>query len=144
MNSTRIVNISPLTKLENKFLVPENENNIKIDFLYGLMHYKHQTISVSDNKIVDIIPISSILYIKSDSNYSTFHMVCGKQKTTSKTLKYWHEKISDTHFLRCHNSYLINAKHVKSIDINQSHIIVNENIVPISRLRKNSILKFFS
>ena len=48
------------------------------------------------------------------------------------------EKLISHHFLRCNNCYLVNLRHIRSVEDNV--VIVGEDRLPISRPKKKSFL----
>jgi two-component system, LytTR family, response regulator len=69
-----------------------------------------KTIAVNYNGTARYIPLSEIVMIEADSNYSTLYLVDGKKILTSRTLKYWCSKIKGhSDFIRPHRSFLINT-----------------------------------
>jgi len=72
-----------------------------------------ETIIIKEGSTARYIRLADIIMIEADSNYTTIHLNDGKRILTSKTLKYWIEKIGDeTGFIRPHRSYLVNKKHI--------------------------------
>lgn len=61
----------------------------------------------------------------------------GTKRNSKKTLKKWEEILNENHFVRSHNSFLVNLKHVYYIKNNQI-ILKSGNTVPLSRTYKNN------
>ena len=118
-------------------------NDAQMQAMQKLLFYQYKSITISGKDFIRIVPISTIMLIQSSSNYSTIVLNSGKKILTCKTLKFWKEKIDDPHFIRCHNSYLINKNYVKSINRIENHLFVNDMAIPIARSKKNNILKYF-
>ena len=79
---------------------------------------------------------NQILFIKSDSNYSTiFYMTNQLQKVfTSRTLKHWHTKFDSDKLIKIHNSYLINKDKIMCINRSNKTVQIQEEIeIPYSR-----------
>ncbi|MEZ4911859.1 MAG: LytTR family DNA-binding domain-containing protein [Saprospiraceae bacterium] len=102
--------------------------------------YAPEFIAVKNGKISKLIHLSEISYLKAESNYTV--IVHGKCEIwTSKTLKYWEEKISNPVFMRCHHKYLINTSKIVHIDYcNKTMALGDEIFMPIAR-RKMAIIK---
>ena len=79
-----------------------------------------------------------ILYITADSNYSTIIFTDGQKVFTSKTLKYWEQKLNDVGLLRTHKSFSVNKDFVTQINNSTSEIkLIGDVMLPVSRsLRK--------
>ncbi len=144
MRSTKVLQLHPVNRTKNIDISVINiRTEEKVAYIHSILVYEHKTITVHNHKSVDIVPISSVLYIQSSSNYSTIYLEGGKSIVTSKTLKYWQQKINDARFLRSHTSFLVNSKYVKSIDKKNNSMVVGINKVLVSRSRKIEILSYF-
>lgn len=60
-----------------------------------------------------VVLVSDILRIEADNNYSTVYLSDGHKHVVSKTLKFFEDLLSDSGFLRIHQSHLINARNIK-------------------------------
>jgi len=82
-----------------------------------------------------------IIYCRSDGNYTTFYTQQMEKIVVSKPLKQIEEILSDTIFIRCHQSYIVNKKHVIKYN-KQGVLIVHMDFkVPVSSRRKDYTLK---
>lgn len=82
-----------------------------------------------------------IVYCKSDGNYTTFYTQQLEKIVVSKPLKKIEEILSENIFIRCHQSYIVNKKHVLKYN-KQGTLIVHLDIkIPVSSRRKNYALK---
>lgn len=80
-----------------------------------------------------------ILCLKSKSNYTEVTFTNGLKKLLSKTLGSFEEIFPGHLFFRIHRSYLINAGHIKCINLtgDESFVTLSGNInIPISREKK--------
>lgn len=106
---------------------------------------KHN-IKEKDKKIVlktannqHIIYIKDIIRLQAEAAYTTFITNSGKVMV-SKNLMYYQNILGPT-FLRCHQSHLVNKKHVSSIHKSDFVKMINDDLVPISTRKKTEILK---
>lgn len=115
----------------------------EIKYLASILTYQNRKIQVVvSNSKVELVAIRNIVYLKSSSNYCQLHLKNGRVLTTSKTLKYWCEIISDEYFLRCHNSFCVNKTFIESYNSNESILEMKGKIsVPVSRNVKGEILR---
>ena len=82
-----------------------------------------------------------IIYCRSDGNYTTFYTQQLEKIVVSKSLKKIEEILSEEIFIRCHQSYIVNKKHVLKYN-KQGTLIVHLDIkVPVSSRRKDYALK---
>lgn len=96
------------------------------------------TIFLNVDKTLHKLVLSSILYIESDRNYIT--VVTETQKLSYiDSLKNWTVKLSESHFIQVHKSYIINSRFVDKISGNT--LFVKANKIPIGRTYKQDLLK---
>ena len=81
-----------------------------------------------------------IIYCRSEGNYTTFYTQQMKKIVVSKPLKKIEEILSETIFIRCHQSYIVNKNHVLKYN-KKGVLIVHQDIeVPVSGRRKDYAL----
>lgn len=105
-----------------------------------LLTYQNHRLSIKEGNTYLIVPISQIIFISADSNYSTLYLSNGKKIMTSKTLKIWEDKINHPFFVRCHRSYVINVRYIDNINMKSSLAVVTSQTIPISRSMKSKLL----
>ncbi len=82
-----------------------------------------------------------IIYCRSDGNYTTFYTQQMDKILVSKSLKQVEEILSEKIFIRCHQSYIVNKKHVLKYNKNGVLIVNLDFKVPVSSRRKDYVLK---
>ncbi len=127
--------LQPLTKNLSYLVLSSSKDNTE-----SLLSYQHQRLSIKEGNNYLLIPISQIIFIAADSNYSTLYLANGKNIMTSKTLKVWEDKINHLFFIRCHRSYLVNVKYIDHISKKNNSIDILNHIIPISRNQKKAIV----
>ena len=75
------------------------------------------------------ISFNEIIQIQAHKNYSTFYLDDGNKIFTSRSLKYWENKLNHPDIVRIHNSTVINKNKIKIINVEQSEIILYGNIL---------------
>jgi two-component system LytT family response regulator len=100
-------------------------------------------ISIADINGVELIPLSEIIYFKSDGNYSTLFLTSNRKIVASKTLKYFSGNLPVNRFIRVHKSYLVNVHHIKRyVKTDGGELIMDNNdILPVSRSFRGELLK---
>ena len=83
---------------------------------------------------------SDILYLKADNNTTDFHMIGGRKISAYKTLKHFEKKLPES-FVRVHNSYIVNTKHVARIHFGKAKFAINEvsQWIPFSKSYKTNV-----
>jgi len=94
----------------------------------------------------DFITIKDIIYCKADRNYTNIKLINNEEKTISKTIKEFEKQLSEHHFIRIHQSFLINFNHVSSYRKSRggSVIMSNNDELSVSAAKKESFLNFFN
>jgi two-component system LytT family response regulator len=87
------------------------------------------------------VKTSDIIRCESSNNYTTFFIVGGERIMTSKPIFEYEEILSGYGFIRCHQSHLVNKKHIKSwVKEDGGFLLLEDNTrVPVSRLKKDFI-----
>lgn len=101
-------------------------------------------IPVPDADGIELVACSDIVYIKSDSNYSTLKLTGNRKIVASKTLKYFEGILSGSQFLRVHKSYLVNPEHIRKYLKKEGGelLMANNDLIPVSRNHRDEILQF--
>lgn len=127
--------------------------NLKIEnqrMYHLLRNYKlpdgNKTLAVSLADKIEFIAIHSIIRCEAENNYTTFYLKDGQKMVVSKTLKEFDELLVPYHFLRVHQSHLINLDEVKSyIKTDGGYIRMKDGSnISISRQRKEMVLKILT
>ncbi|MFM2393023.1 MAG: hypothetical protein RLZZ546_1005 [Bacteroidota bacterium] len=85
-----------------------------------------------DQNGIQYIKASTILFLKSESNYTHVYFTDDRKLLLSKTLKVVNGYLPSSIFVRIHKSYVINKEHVVALRKNTAHLVGNVAI-PLSR-----------
>ena len=94
----------------------------------------------------EFIPVENLVYCEANDNYTHFYLQGGKKIIASRSLKDIEEQLTPfAHFVRVHHSYMVNMNQVsKYVRGEGGHLIMSDGAaVPVSRSRKESLLKLF-
>ncbi len=93
--------------------------------------------SYGDYRFVDV---NEVLYLKADNNTTDFIMSNGNKIEAFKTLKHFQNLLPD-HFVRIHNSYIINIRYVSRIHFGKAKCAIKNtnDMIPFSRSYKNNV-----
>lgn len=91
---------------------------------------------------LQMVPVESILYCESDSNYTIFHLKNKQKIIVSRTLKEMEEMLEEYSFARVHSSYLVNLQEVnKYIKGEGGYLVLSDgSTVNVSASRKKPLL----
>lgn len=99
---------------------------------------RKDTIVVKHKSETTIIQTNDILYIEVLRKEVTIHTKEEKSlfKTSMKSIE---DNLIKKNFFRCHKSYLINLKKVKSLKEKENIVIINGNEIPVSRYKLKAL-----
>jgi two-component system, LytTR family, response regulator len=101
-------------------------------------------IKFSDKKGIVHVKLDDIFYFKGDGRYSEVNCANGQKYYISKNLGEYEEELKREFFFRAHKSYLINCKHVVSMNnLDGGNVeLTNGASIPISRHKKTEFVEF--
>ncbi|WP_109301932.1 LytTR family DNA-binding domain-containing protein [Aquimarina sp. AU474] len=90
----------------------------------------------------EFVSIEHIIYCKANGSYTSFYLKNKRSVLVSKHLKEYENLLGDQHFMRVHNSFLINLKEVeKYVKSDGGYILMSNNdTVNISKSKKDTFL----
>jgi len=104
---------------------------------------KEHRIAILLMKETRFIDPADIIRCEAANNYTQIFLVSGEKLIASKGLYDFAEILKNYHFIRCHQSHLVNRKYIKSL---LSHDTVFELLltekgmrIPVSRLKKDLV-----
>jgi two-component system, LytTR family, response regulator len=88
--------------------------------------------------------LKDILYLFAEGSYTTVMCENNQKHMLSKNLKEFEKLLPTSHFLRCHNSYIVNKEKVMMFKKSEGHQLVMKNgdFVEVSKNMKDDILEF--
>jgi two-component system LytT family response regulator len=94
----------------------------------------------------ELVAVGNIMVCESSSNYTDVKLNDGKHMVISRTLKDIEELLDRPPFLRVHNSYLVNLDYaIRYVKGEGGYLVLNNDIsVPVSRSKKEELLKFIT
>lgn len=84
-----------------------------------------------------ILKLDDIIRLEADTSY-TIVITKNEKIVVSKHLKYY-EELLDESFIRCHQSHIINLKHIKGIVKGKLIELLNGELIPVSVRKKAEI-----
>jgi two-component system LytT family response regulator len=135
--------VAAVNRFEKKVL----SNNFKQQLEILVQQFKQpgalpDKVSFSTQQAIHFVKPETILYCESDSNYTSLHFVDKTKMVISKTLKEVEEMLLHYHFLRVHNSFIINTREVsRYIKADGGAIEMSNGAqIPISRQKKDEVM----
>ncbi|MEL6561259.1 MAG: LytTR family DNA-binding domain-containing protein [Bacteroidota bacterium] len=103
------------------------------------------TLILSLQDTFQVIDLKELMYCESDKGYTTFHLSNGKKHIASKPLKEFEEKLSEKHFTRPHQSFVVNLGFIDRYDKSGTIHLKNGTKIPVSSRKKDNFLtRFFN
>lgn len=102
-------------------------------------------IVLNTSDMLHIVDVDEITYCLADGAYTHFFFTDRKQIMVSKTLAHFENIISSSQFIRTHQSYLVNMRHVTQFDKRNGGFLILPNSVeiPVSTRKKEEVLAHF-
>lgn len=102
-----------------------------------------KTIGLSTLTEIRFVNIADIIRLEASNNYTCFHMAGGEKITVSHTIKYYEELLPDNHFMRVHQSHIVNLGKVNKYQKGKggSIVMANGDTVHIATQKKDPLLK---
>mgnify|MGYP006166982241 FL=1 len=95
---------------------------------HGYLEFRFQRIK---------IPISQIVMLQADCNYTHVYLKDGKHYLFARTIKFFEYMLKEYNFERIHKTYMINCSHIRNYDSKSQNLILSNNLkATISRRRK--------
>lgn len=124
-------------------LVTEGLNNAtdKVFEISGNIEKKNNDyIFIKRKKQLEKVKISDIFYVEADGKYAQIYMV-DKKYLVRMSLKEVINRLNSNLFLQTHRSFVVNIDKIKSVDLQDSVIILENMHVPISRREREMVLE---
>lgn len=123
----------------------QNDFNLQVASLQKFM--KRETSSqtriiIKTHDNIHLVPVSDILYCKSENNYTRFYLFDQKQIMVSATLKEYEDILSGNGFFRAHKSYLVNLRQITRFEKAEGGWLVlpGEIKIPVSCRKRDELM----
>ncbi|MFA5815818.1 MAG: LytTR family DNA-binding domain-containing protein [Bacteroidales bacterium] len=122
---------------------PVSHIQSRLDILNSSLKNHFDKISLPSNDGLIIVEIQDIVRFEAAGNYSTVFLSKGESIIVTKTLNQFEEILTELHFIRIHNTHLINLRYVKKYQRGQGGVVTMNNGTPlkVSRTRKNEFIE---
>ncbi|NND07469.1 MAG: response regulator transcription factor [Saprospiraceae bacterium] len=121
-------------------------DNKKIENLLSNIHNKNvnqHSITLSTSEGYEFIKVSQIIYCEANGAYTKFYLKERKPLLVSRHLKEYENLLNDHHFMRVHQSYLVNLMEVEKYLRSDGGYIVMKNgdKISISNRKKEQFIQ---
>jgi two-component system LytT family response regulator len=82
-----------------------------------------------------------IIRCESTNNYTTFYFITGEKLMVSKPIYEYESLLADYHFIRCHQSHLVNIKYIKSwVKEDGGYLLLDDKTqIPVARQKREMV-----
>ena len=90
------------------------------------------------------IPLSEIVYLEANLNYTIIHLKDGNVRLSAQTLLFHVNNYLDDSFIRIHRTFCVNKNHIMSFDKPQSpkYLLLNGGTkLTISRRQRKNLIR---
>jgi two-component system, LytTR family, response regulator len=124
-------------KLQHKL---NERNKLKLSRLNA----RFNKITVNTSQGILFLAIKSIIYLKSENNYTTLYLTDQKPIVSSRPIFEYEQILIEFDFIRVHQSFLINIDQVKSYQKGEGGMLTMSNNaqIEVSRRKKAELLAY--
>jgi two-component system LytT family response regulator len=137
------INPGELEEAITRFIKQKDENKeVYGQQLENLFSNKDKNLAITTYDGVIFLEIEKIIRCEADLNYTKFILTENKHFLSSKTLKEYEDLLAiHSNFMRVHRSHLVNLDYILKFK-NEGFLVLKDNsMVPISRRRKDDVMK---
>lgn len=139
--------ITAIQKVKDKKVANDIEEKLAL-IMHNLKfgNNENYTLAIPTLDGAEFIEVKDLVYLSADSNYCNLYFVNGDKMMVSKPLKHFANILVDHHFLRIHQSHMINTSFIKSYrkGLAGSIILKDGTTLPISRSCKSVVNQFLA
>ena len=117
--------------IENKLSSKDQSILKKLDSLIN--NTDRGRLGIPVEKGVDIIEKSEILYLEASEGYSIIYLANKAKVVSSKRLPFFEDHLEGYRFIRIHRKYIVNFDFVKRFNKVGEIILVNNEVLPVSK-----------
>ncbi len=139
------INTTELKLAVNKAIYKsaQKKQNKQLENLVQVLQHRKEShrIALSSARETRFVRTEDIVRCESSNNYTTFFLTGGERIMVSKPIFEYEDILKGYGFIRCHQSHLVNKKHIKSwVKEDGGFLLLEDNTqVPVSRLKKDYI-----
>lgn len=126
--------------------IEEKKQNIRFSYLFQVLQQQNKAehrIALATLKETRYVFTREIIYCESSNNYTDVYLDSGEHLLVSKPIYEFEELLTDYGFIRCHQSFLVNLRFIKSLKKTDGNSLLlhNNKEIPVSRAKKEALKK---
>ncbi|MGB5420015.1 LytR/AlgR family response regulator transcription factor [Algibacter sp.] len=123
--------------------LPIAEQKQQINNVKTIWNNEDSKLIISLHDSFQVIDLNELMYCETDKGYTTFFCNSGKKYLVSKTLKEFEKRLSEAHFIRPHQSFMVNLTYIDKYDKSGAIHLKNGKKIPVSSRKKEPFLAAF-
>lgn len=137
--------ITKVQTSEIKKLLPAQMEILR-QAIIGTVNTREQKIALPATDGLLFVALKDIIRCESDNNYTKVYFANRDKMLICRTLKDIEELLGEIHFLRVHQSHLVNFNYIKQlVKSDGGYLLMNDNVqIPIARSKKDYFLSKYS
>ncbi len=120
-------------QLKNEDIKSEHEE-WENDFIFQDFFY------IKTRQKLDKVAVEEVLYLESDAHH-TWIFTSNKKFLVRMSMKDLLSRLPESSFIQSHRSYIVNLNKIKTVNLEDSVIILEDKQVPLSKRNKEGLLK---
>lgn len=134
---------SALLKAKEKISL--KKKNQQVDFLVNFLQGQKMPSRIALPQLHEVryVEVAHIVRCEAQNSYTWFFLLSGDKILVSKSLREYEELLTQHHFIRCHQTHLINPVHVKSyLTEDGGTLLLQDGVkIPVSKTKKEAVKK---
>lgn len=129
-----------LQKIEQMPLAEQKEQVSKVKEVW---RNEDSKLILSLHDSFQVVNLNELMFCESDNGYTTFFCSDGKKYLVSKTLKEFEEQLTKSHFIRPHQSFIVNLNFIDKYEKSGVIYLKNGKKIPVSSRKKEHFVNTF-
>ena len=137
--------VKPVTPRRFKEVIQKSLEQIDaLKALSGVQKVMTEKFAIPQGKNFKVSELSQIVFCQSEGSYTLFFLIGNKKITATRSLSEIERNLEKEGFIRVHQSYLVNKKHMVEFDpVNRILTVSNQSKIPVSRRQKKTVKALF-
>lgn len=105
--------------------------------------FSDQMLTLPSRNKIHHVPVTQIIRLEADSNYTYIYLVNHKKYFMAKVLSTYESILAPLGFIRTHRSHLVNPMYVQTLRITGEVVMADNSRVEVSRRKKKMVKNLF-
>lgn len=105
--------------------------------------FSGQMLTLLSRNEIHHVPVTQIIRLEADSNYTYIYLVNHKKLIMAKVLSVYETLLAPLGFIRVHRSHLVNPLYVQTMRMTGEVVMADDSRVEVSRRKKKMVKNLF-